>query len=439
MSEIQKAIEEITYFSETFPEKAFQIITANKEESVPYLREAVDYAAGKGMGLDEDYQLHFYALYLLGEFQDRVSFSKIMELVSLPSDTVDYLIGDCITENLSDILYNTFDGNIGLLKRSIQDRNINEYVRAAMLDVMGQLYLDEILEEREWKEFLKQNVYDGREYDYIYDVIGDILCRCHFIDMLPEIRYMLDNDLIDEAMMGGYDSCVDNMFKYWEDEEGFCKTPFNAAGTLRHWAMFSESGDTASDKKDIDKMLRMMEKEWDKPVQKKKTGRNDPCPCGSGKKYKYCCLIKPKEAIDFIESLEERNKWLKNYPYTGMERIGNRIYLADYYDETSIETDKLLYLALMNRHGFIWNRNTEADEKRTKEYLYLAFQKCMERIEREQIPSFAEYDKKYSIHYQCTEWLGELRRLLKKYNDTERYEEVKKLDGSNCEKKRLRL
>lgn len=23
-----------------------------------------------------------------------------------------------------------------------------------------------------------------------------------------------------------------------------------------------------------------------------KTGRNDPCPCGSGKKYKSCCLIK---------------------------------------------------------------------------------------------------------------------------------------------------
>ncbi len=24
----------------------------------------------------------------------------------------------------------------------------------------------------------------------------------------------------------------------------------------------------------------------------KKIGRNDPCPCGSGKKYKYCCLNK---------------------------------------------------------------------------------------------------------------------------------------------------
>ncbi len=25
-----------------------------------------------------------------------------------------------------------------------------------------------------------------------------------------------------------------------------------------------------------------------------KIGRNDPCPCGSGKKYKQCCINKPK-------------------------------------------------------------------------------------------------------------------------------------------------
>ena len=28
------------------------------------------------------------------------------------------------------------------------------------------------------------------------------------------------------------------------------------------------------------------------PVKKVKIGRNDPCPCGSGKKYKHCCMNK---------------------------------------------------------------------------------------------------------------------------------------------------
>src|SRR5688572_17464939 len=28
-----------------------------------------------------------------------------------------------------------------------------------------------------------------------------------------------------------------------------------------------------------------------------KPGRNDPCPCGSGKKYKHCCLLNPKPQV----------------------------------------------------------------------------------------------------------------------------------------------
>lgn len=427
MSEVQKAIDEITHLSETFPKEAFRIITANEEEAIPYLREAVSYAISKGKALGENYQLHFYALYLLGEFQDKEAFPKIMELVSLPDGTAEYLIGDCITADLRDILYNTYDGNIELLKKSIYNRGIDEFVRSAMLDVMGQLYLDGILEESEWKDFLKQNVHDEREYDYIYNSIGYILCQCHFIDMLPEIRYMFEKDLIDESVMGKYDSYVDAMFEYREKETSFCKTSFNAAETLRHWAMFSEVEDNISGKKDFYEMLHTLDREWNKPVQKKKIGRNDPCPCGSGKKYKYCCLNKPKTAIDLIESPEERNRWLRNYPYTGLERIDGRIYLADYFDEISIETDKILYLALMNRPGLIWNRNMEEEEKRTKEYLYLAFQKCMARMEEEKIPSIVEYDKKYSIHYRCEEWMNELCRLLQKNNDIEKYEEVKKL------------
>lgn len=32
-----------------------------------------------------------------------------------------------------------------------------------------------------------------------------------------------------------------------------------------------------------------------KPPTSKKLGRNDPCPCGSGKKFKKCCLNKSRQ------------------------------------------------------------------------------------------------------------------------------------------------
>jgi len=36
-----------------------------------------------------------------------------------------------------------------------------------------------------------------------------------------------------------------------------------------------------------------------------KVGRNDPCPCGSGKKYKKCCLNKPKDPLSSLKKLPE--------------------------------------------------------------------------------------------------------------------------------------
>jgi uncharacterized protein YecA (UPF0149 family) len=37
---------------------------------------------------------------------------------------------------------------------------------------------------------------------------------------------------------------------------------------------------------------RVGQREWKDPLYK--AGRNDPCPCGSQKKFKYCCFGKKK-------------------------------------------------------------------------------------------------------------------------------------------------
>src|SRR5438034_5220452 len=40
---------------------------------------------------------------------------------------------------------------------------------------------------------------------------------------------------------------------------------------------------------------RNSQKRAGQPSQKSHTGRNDPCPCGSGRKYKKCCLDKHRD------------------------------------------------------------------------------------------------------------------------------------------------
>lgn len=94
MNELQKAIEAISYESTKFPKEAFRIISENKREALPYLRGAIDKAIEERDELEGGYQLHFYAFFFLGEFQDKESFGRIMELIKLPGEVLDYLIGD---------------------------------------------------------------------------------------------------------------------------------------------------------------------------------------------------------------------------------------------------------------------------------------------------------------------------------------------------------
>ena len=139
---VQKAIEAITQYSTKFPQKEFDIIRANKEEATPYLRSAIDRAIAEKKEIGEDASLHFYALYLLAEFQDKESFPRIMELASLPDDTLDFLIGDAVTEGLCDILYYTYNGDLKLLKQTICNVHVDDFAKSAMLGVMKQLYLE---------------------------------------------------------------------------------------------------------------------------------------------------------------------------------------------------------------------------------------------------------------------------------------------------------
>jgi SEC-C motif len=93
-------------------------------------------------------------------------------------------------------------------------------------------------------------------------------------------------------------------------------TPFQ--GTLLHLVLFSLAvvfigvsllferirdtfWDTADEEDDLDEDVDFLDRNGSsskvqRPLPPRrelaKVGRNDPCPCGSGKKYKFCCLMK---------------------------------------------------------------------------------------------------------------------------------------------------
>lgn len=421
MEELQRAIENITRFGEKFPKEEFEVICANRDAAIPYLRGAVEKAIREKEDIEEGYELHFYAIYLLAQFQDRAFFPKLMELATLPDDTLDFLIGDAITENLRDILYNTYNGDLNLIKQAVFGERVDDFAKASMIDVMGQLYLDQTLGKQEWQDFLRSIIYEEEEIgDYLYAAVAEMICKCHFTEMLPDIWKLYQDGRIDELAIGRYDECVDRMFDYREEDKRFCKPSLDAAKALSGWAMFREPEEHKPSKQEIAKLQNGIRREMLEAEKRErvKIGRNDPCPCGSGKKYKQCCLNKPQNAVPLVESEQARMRWLRRYPPAKTKENENRVYLEDLYSTESIEFDKLLYLALRQREIPIWMKESEdVERQRKRAYLTEAFHRFVKIVEEEKIGDFAEYDSRYAIHYSCDQWMGELWELLEERDE----------------------
>jgi len=65
----------------------------------------------------------------------------------------------------------------------------------------------------------------------------------------------------------------------------------------------------------------------------KKIGRNEPCPCGSGRKYKKCCLKAPEPSAG------------STFVYTDLDNLSNQVYALiqqKNYDEAKEVCRKLL-------------------------------------------------------------------------------------------------
>lgn len=65
-----------------------------------------------------------------------------------------------MTGSLSSILYSTFDGDLELLKRIIENPLLDNYVRGAALDDYGKLYSDGTVSKKDCIEYLKKLIYE---------------------------------------------------------------------------------------------------------------------------------------------------------------------------------------------------------------------------------------------------------------------------------------
>ena len=85
---------------------------------------------------------------------------------------------------------------------------------------------------------------------------------------------------------------------------------------------------------------------------KKKIGRNDPCPCGSGKKYKHCCVDRANhqsEESPTRQVMEDIRESLNSREFSSLEEAQE---LVDRFMERKNRVSQLDFMGLSSEQVY---------------------------------------------------------------------------------------
>jgi len=285
-----------------FPREALIRAVALREHMTPRLLGFIEYAEEYAIDIEETMsRLLLYALYLLAQFREKRAYPLIINFFSLPGEISLDITGDVVTEDLPRILACVYDGNDALLKNLIEDITVNQYVRDAALKTFVVLVANGQKSREEVMAYFQSLFRDKleRKLSYIWGAL--IVCS---IDLYPEevyedIQQVYANDWV-ETMFVGFEE-VKKAYQLGKEkalallQENHHYTLIDdTVVELQDWASFKEAPKSQKKSKPLPSKSHKPKKQkpaprYVKPRKGKKIGRNEPCSCGSGKKYKKCC------------------------------------------------------------------------------------------------------------------------------------------------------
>ena len=410
----QEVLETIRDFSENFPREAIKIIQENRESYISELLDSLDYVYRNANELREersDYFLHTYAMYLLAEFRERRAFPLLIKLLRLSENEIDYVLGNGLTEGFSRILFSTFDEeNIEMLTSVIEENELFEWARLSAINAYGLLVKEGIISNEAGISYLRTLINDklpSDDSEVVFTAIVGGIIDAKLVELIPEVRLLYDNGKVDEQVYGKYDGFIDSLF--WRDR---LKPSYigDTISELGWWACFKKE---ANERPEINEgsLESILEEIREDAAQKnvvtrkiKKVGRNDPCPCESGKKYKKCCInVKEEEPVSPFEEKYDLLKW---YPK-------DSALFKEQYEKEAIDIDMLVYKALHHRGIPLWvERDWEQERIGKIEFLNEALTLFLDKCQKEKITSFSQYDEQFMIHYPSKEWVLALIQLV---------------------------
>ena len=282
---------------EGFPRAAMQQALARWDAEAPRLLGALaDYAEGRDRS-EAAASAALHVIYLAAQQRERRAFPLLCRLAR-DEAALDAAIGDGLTEDFPGILAATFDGDLGRLQALILDAAADAMVRHAALEALTLLFATRALPMAQAEpclrdlhdRLLRQEQVD----DWVWVGWQQAVSMLGLAGLRAEAMALFRGGKIDQSIMGAKDFEADlrdgtepgvNRLELLE-EQGV--TPIgDVVALFAEWHRIREAEAAR---------LAARAVRPDLPVTTavnpyRDVGRNDPCPCGSGKKFKKCCLV----------------------------------------------------------------------------------------------------------------------------------------------------
>jgi hypothetical protein len=245
-------------------------------------------------------RLLFRGIHILGGRRLCAAYRPLVALLKGPQHRVEDLLGDAVTENLSQILPGLFDGDEQPLWELVTDRSVDQFVREAALNALTFLAFEDRIDRAAFEGFLLR--FDearlaAADDDTMWHAWMTAVAVLGVTALVPRVRaafadgriapHWCDEDDFDELLKAAIERPND-CTRLEAEQMGYIEDVVVAL------EKFSEVDDDADDSlfDDEGEAVWPSWPELGMPTHNpyRDVGRNDPCPCGSGKKFKKCCL-----------------------------------------------------------------------------------------------------------------------------------------------------
>jgi hypothetical protein len=271
------------------PDDAIVSADAHREALVEPLLAALERGIGNpGDAPIEDVNLFSFALYLLAKWREPRAFAYVIRWLSLPAEQPFEIAGDIVTEDGARILAAVCDGDVAPIQALILNREANEYGRGNGVTALALLAA--------WAEVPREPIADyflwlareglEREPGQVWDSLASNAVDIEALSVFPELRRAYDERLVDPLFIApgeleeAESAPSGQMLEALRDRE----PPIDDVVLATSWWSVFDRSDDDWDDEDADIVER--QEPYRAPPS---VGRNEPCPCGSGKKYKKCC------------------------------------------------------------------------------------------------------------------------------------------------------